>query len=137
MCIRDRLSADPVVVAAKDAAAAGRDVGRASRQVVEAHLAHFRRAEPRDDDTSYEAWIAELHPDNVCPKSRGVDARFYLEESYHRRIWNRDLPKDSPRLVRASPPRGPPPKPDEPAESDGESTQSQGLAPTRLGVPAS
>eukprot|EP00928_Gymnodinium_smaydae_P046088 TRINITY_DN30680_c0_g1_i1.p1 TRINITY_DN30680_c0_g1~~TRINITY_DN30680_c0_g1_i1.p1 ORF type:complete len:425 (-),score=105.44 TRINITY_DN30680_c0_g1_i1:152-1426(-) len=42
---------------------------------------------------TYEGWIAAVHPENVSSDEAGgggpvVDARLYLEDSFHRRLWN-------------------------------------------------
>uniref|UniRef100_A0A6U6E044 Uncharacterized protein n=1 Tax=Odontella aurita TaxID=265563 RepID=A0A6U6E044_9STRA len=91
----------------------------ACRQEMQAHLRDFRRT--RGGGSSYESWVANLHPENVeyeIPEelleaaqmdeakngeeqestdnsvkvaTKKVDNRFYVDESHHRRMWNDNL----------------------------------------------
>lgn len=70
-----------------------REATEACQKEIEDHLENFLEEYP---DATYEEWIKELHPDNI---EQGmllegtdfavVDARFYVEESDHRLMWNR------------------------------------------------
>jgi len=49
------------------------------------HLATFLVENPA---TTYEEWIAAIHPDNAEYPDGGIDHRFYVGDSDHRRLWN-------------------------------------------------
>lgn len=57
---------------------------------IAAHLDMFAQRQPF---ASYEEWIAELHPESARKGDKAwgapvIDARYYLEESDHRVLWN-------------------------------------------------
>jgi len=55
---------------------------------ISSHLSAFAVRSP---GASYEAWIAELHPESLRSESLGkpvIDYRYYLEDSDHRVLWN-------------------------------------------------
>lgn len=73
-----------------------RDVRQASEAAclaaMRSHLVGFLE---EDDDATYEGWILAFHPENTQDvtlladmEHREVDARFYVEESDHRILWN-------------------------------------------------
>ena len=103
--------AGAVAAAARDAAAAERDAGRASEKLVREHLDEYlagaRGRAARDArgdaasepyEPTYEAWVACLHPENAHEDGR-IDERFYHEQSDHRRLWNAAAPPGSARRV--------------------------------------
>merc|ERR1712196_437024 len=47
------------------------------------HLEQHLQAHPA---SSYEDWIAAVHPENAT--AQGIDHRFYMEQSEHRKLWN-------------------------------------------------
>jgi len=47
------------------------------------HLASHLHEHP---SSTYDQWIAAVHPENVTPE--GLDHRFYIEASEHRKLWN-------------------------------------------------
>lgn len=49
------------------------------------HLVSFLQETP--EGRCYEDWIAEVHPENVNDDDQ-VDARFYVQDSDHRILWN-------------------------------------------------
>lgn len=55
---------------------------------VERHLDGFLRRHPGG---TYEQWIGELHPENLCTNAssgeKSVDHRFYIEGNDHLRLW--------------------------------------------------
>lgn len=52
------------------------------------HLEEWLAADPQQP--TYEDWIASVHPENASEVlgTRVVDARLYLEDSFHRLLWN-------------------------------------------------
>lgn len=53
---------------------------------IEGHLHDFLRRRP---DARYEEWVAELHPESLrLGEGGGIDRRYYVEDSDHRRVWN-------------------------------------------------
>jgi len=57
---------------------------------IAAHLDMFAQRQPF---ASYEEWIAELHPESARKGDKAwgapvIDARYYLDESDHRVLWN-------------------------------------------------
>lgn len=60
-------------------------VREACMDAIREHLRSF--LDERSDGT-YEEWIAELHPDNYDEIKQKVDARFYIQDSDHRLLWN-------------------------------------------------
>lgn len=60
-------------------------------QAVYDHLTLFLEKHPF---SSYEEWIADLHPENVN-RNGTIDHRFYMEGSDHRKIWNKHLKTES------------------------------------------
>jgi len=52
---------------------------------IRTHLVSFLQETP---EGSYEEWIYELHPDNISEHDNSIDARFYIEDSDHRILWN-------------------------------------------------
>ena len=93
----DRKGGAGVVAAAREAAAADRDVGRESERVLREHLAAFLARRPAG---SYEVWISELHPENA--RGPELDARLYAEGSLHRRLWNDTAPAPAARAAAAA-----------------------------------
>lgn len=63
-------------------------VKKACMDAIRVHLRSFLAETP---DGSYEDWIAELHPDNFDDAKQTVDARFYVQDSDHRILWNEQL----------------------------------------------
>lgn len=69
---------------------------RQSLEIMHEHLEEFLRENPR---TTYESWIAALHPDNVLEAkllegvsgSTEIDHRFFVADSDHRKLWNESL----------------------------------------------
>ena len=62
---------------------------------IEKHLQSFLLAHPQ---STYEEWIQDLHPENVqhgkiLEDLWVIDARFYVESSDHRRLWNETVPE--------------------------------------------
>jgi hypothetical protein len=63
------------------------------------HLQSFLREHTDNSTATYEEWIADLHPDNVVvdvaddqnKKTPTLDARFYVQDSDHRLLWNKVL----------------------------------------------
>ena len=78
---------------ARDAAAAVRESARANLDVVASHCDAFLA--DAGDGATYEAWLAALHPENVAADGT-VDARFYLADSDHRRVWEARRPTAAP-----------------------------------------
>ena len=82
---------------------------RACMKEMEDHLVAFLKDMSRGTIApSYEEWVTFLHPENSKRAPDGaitLDARFYVDRSDHRRLWNRMQPQ-SPVA-----PREPPPKP--------------------------
>ena len=72
-----------------------RDAVARCQHEIETHLKSFLVSHPH---AAYEDWIQDLHPENV---QRGriledlwiVDARFYVESSDHRKLWNDRVPE--------------------------------------------
>ena len=60
-------------------------------EAIRGHMESFINEYP---SSSYEDWIRELHPDNV-QKDGKIDARFYVEGSDHRQMWNESIAPDS------------------------------------------
>lgn len=56
---------------------------------ISSHLDSFLAQHHPDDSSSrtYEAWIRDLHPDNVADDGT-VDARFFATNSDHKFLWN-------------------------------------------------
>ena len=58
------------------------------------HLLGFVRDNP---DAKYQQWIEYLHPENdhdgtlLKGVRKTISHRFFVKESYHRRIWNENL----------------------------------------------
>jgi len=56
------------------------------------HLSGFLKELP---ESTYEQWILKLHPDNAHDQHHSnvakIDHRFYVEESDHRLIWNKNM----------------------------------------------
>ena len=55
------------------------------------HLDTFLSMYETNEAPSYEAWIADLHPENTTVSKNGtitVDPRMYLIDSDHRVMWN-------------------------------------------------
>ena len=52
------------------------------------HLEEFLITHP---ESTYEQWIAALHPENVEEGSAMIDHRFYVEDSDHRILWNEKI----------------------------------------------
>jgi len=76
------------------------DAKRQARDHIEAHLRKFldkkKKGSPPRRRNSYEAWIAQLHPENATVTHgvvTDVDPRFFSEGSDHRVIWNRRQPQ--------------------------------------------
>lgn len=65
---------------------------------IRVHLRSFLEEEP---DGMYEDWIAELHPDNYNEEKQTVDARFYVQDSDHRLLWNQQHETKSEKIVPA------------------------------------
>jgi len=54
------------------------------------HLDEWLGELQKDSPSSYEDWIAAVHPENVRTGADGlrvVDSRMYLEGSFHRQLW--------------------------------------------------
>lgn len=50
------------------------------------HLDDFLRRRP---NARYEDWVADLHPESLrLGEGGGIDRRYYVEDSDHRRVWN-------------------------------------------------
>lgn len=58
---------------------------RACEHIVAAHLGCWLASAP-PGSVRFEAWMAEVHPENC--QGDAVDPRMYLEDSFHRRLWN-------------------------------------------------
>jgi hypothetical protein len=89
------------------------EVRQACMAAIQTHLESFLQENPQG---LYEEWIAELHPDNVTDgndHTTTVDARFYIQESDHRILWNQYHDHDLDSSVRSVPasPMLPPPRP--------------------------
>jgi len=71
-----------------------REAGEACTAAIDDHLQLFIVEHPT---ATYEEWIADLHPENLQEgrllegMGKELDHRFYVEESDHRIMWNRDL----------------------------------------------
>jgi hypothetical protein len=67
-----------------------REATEACFDAIQSHLDDFLQTHPT---ASYEKWIEDLHPDNVLEKGGEtvIDHRFYVDDSDHRHIWNRNL----------------------------------------------
>mmetsp|Transcript_18941 Transcript_18941/g.44073 ORF Transcript_18941/g.44073 Transcript_18941/m.44073 type:complete len:469 (+) Transcript_18941:155-1561(+) len=85
-----------------------RDAYEACLIDVGAHLSTYLEQNPNG---TYEAWIAEIHPENQRTNTRrgelSIDWRFYAESSDHRRMWNEQVEQERRVAPRAPPgPRG-------------------------------
>lgn len=82
-----------------------REAELACQEAIASHLEAFLQEHPT---ATYEEWIQDLHPENMNEgKLLGdgfteLDHRLYVEESDHRRLWNKNLGDG---LRRAVPPR--------------------------------
>ena len=87
---------------------------RACMKEMEDHLVAFLKDMSRGTIApSYEEWVTFLHPENSKRAPDGaitLDARFYVDRSDHRRLWNRMQPQ-SPVAPREPPPKPPSPEP--------------------------
>uniref|UniRef100_A0A7S4S8U7 Uncharacterized protein n=1 Tax=Alexandrium monilatum TaxID=311494 RepID=A0A7S4S8U7_9DINO len=57
---------------------------QACKEAVIEHLTAWLASGP--SPATFEAWLREVHPENV--RLDKVDRRMYLEESFHRQLWN-------------------------------------------------
>jgi len=74
------------------------EVRQACMAAIQTHLESFLQENPQG---LYQDWIAELHPDNVIDNT--IDARFYIQESDHRILWNQYHDHDLDSSVRSVP----------------------------------
>jgi hypothetical protein len=71
-----------------------REAGAACARAIESHLESFLELHP---EATYEEWISDLHPENLHEGllleglGKDLDHRFYVAESDHRLLWNRNL----------------------------------------------
>jgi hypothetical protein len=71
-----------------------REAEAACTAAIEEHLVLYLEEHPKG---TYEGWIADLHPENLHEgkllegMGQELDHRFYVEESDHRLLWNRNL----------------------------------------------
>jgi hypothetical protein len=70
-----------------------REAEAACTEAMESHLTDFLQEHP---NATYEEWIADLHPENfhegkLLEGLKELDHRFYVQESDHRRLWNKNL----------------------------------------------
>ena len=71
-----------------------REAGAACTHAIESHLETFLNTH---SEATYEEWISDLHPENVHEgkllegMGKELDHRFYVAESDHRLLWNRNL----------------------------------------------
>lgn len=81
-----------------------REAEARSVDVIQSHMDEFLEMYPR---ATYEEWIQDLHPENayqgkLLSDIQEIDARFYVFESDHRRLWNNAIrDKDVYRIVEA------------------------------------
>ncbi|KAG7348005.1 hypothetical protein IV203_016710 [Nitzschia inconspicua] len=72
-----------------------REAEAKSMEVIQDHLEVFLQERP---EATYEDWIEDLHPENAHQGKlfhdiQEIDARFYVMESDHRRLWNETMQK--------------------------------------------
>lgn len=71
-----------------------RAAGVACAEAIESHLETFLENDPH---VTYEEWISDLHPENLHEgkllegMGKELDHRFYVAESDHRLLWNKNL----------------------------------------------
>jgi len=69
-----------------DALAEVEVVNRETREMLRMHAANFLARHAGDEAVAYEAWIAQLHPENVK-----IDERLIAEGCEHQQIWQEAL----------------------------------------------
>lgn len=78
----------------QDARQMMREAEAACTEAIESHLTSFVQLNPH---ATYEEWISDLHPENLHEgkllegMGKELDHRFYVAESDHRLLWNRNI----------------------------------------------
>lgn len=69
-------------------------VRQAESKCLQTVKTHFKEYIENYPDSTYEEWIAAIHPENVFFDEEGrkeIDHRFYAQDSVHRLLWNKNL----------------------------------------------